>query len=267
MSHNADPMGPTDELPGIDELNHTLMDDDPADLLANDDDDDLFPTDDFAYTPPLTRESLQSLTTIQVNLRAGRDSRVITLSMPTRDQWIARQRRRPIEIIQLSRGMSENKVRESRDEDLRIYSLIKSPDSPSLDKYESSLILNNLAKANTLSVKPEAEGYRIRIETVAGVFAPLLKTPSVKDWQIYTETRARVISGKHTEVYINLAAGERLFNETVLDWDRADLPLIPILWKAAAVTVLIEEVEGSFLGSGDVSSNADAPEDLFRTRP
>ena len=266
MSHNADPMGPTDELLGINELNHTLMDDDPSDPLPNDTDDP-FPSDDFADTPPLTRESLQSLATIQVNLRAGRDPRAITLSMPTRDQWIARQRRRPIEIIQLSRGMSENKVRESREEDLRIYSLIKSPDSPSLDKYESSVILNNLAKANTLSVKPEAEGYRIRIETVAGVFAPLLKIPSVRDWQIYTETRARVISGKHTEVYINLAAGERLFNETVIDWDRSDLPLIPILWKAAAVTALIEEVEGSFLGSGDVSSNADAPEDLFRTRP
>lgn len=211
-------------------------------------------------------DRLSQLSEIQVQFNFGPTTKSIHVSMPDRTQWISRQRRRPIEIIQLGRGLSENKVRENRDEDLRIYNLIKSPDSPDLDEYEASLLITNLSKASVSSIVPDPEGYLIDLETVAGSFQFLLKHPSVKDWQIYVETRSKVLSGKNTEIHINLAAAERLFDEVAVDIGKPTLPLIPILWKAAASAALIESVENSFMGGG-TSSPLDDSEDLFRTGP
>lgn len=207
--------------------------------------------------------TLASLKTINIQFRLGPTTKSIQVRMPDRTLWLSRQRRRPIEIIQLGRGLSENKVRENRDEDLRIYNLIKSDDSPDLDEYEASLVLANLAKSSTSQITPDPDGFQIHLDTIAGPVQFTLRHPSVKDWQIYLETRSKVLSGKHTEIHINLAAAERLFDDVVVGVDKQVLPRIPILWKASAAASLIEEVENSFTGTG--ADALDPSEDLFRS--
>lgn len=189
---------------------------------------------------------------IEVQILGGGAPRKATVRMPSDHQWIERQRKRPIEVRQLGRGRSETKVRECREEDLRIYNEIRLGESPDLDQYEASALLANLARAESVAVERREDGYLLKIETVAGVFEAVLKGPSAKDWQIYTETRSRVISGRNTtDIYVNLSAGANLFDACALQ------PYsVPIIWKAAAASALIDEIEASFAG--------DDQEDLFR---
>ena len=84
------------------------------------------------------------------------------------------------------------------------------------------------------------------------MFEAVLKGPSAKDWQIYAETRSRVISGRNTtEIYVNLNAGANLFDACSLQPHS-----VPIIWKAAVASALIDEIEAGFAG--------DDQEDLFR---
>ena len=189
---------------------------------------------------------------INVQILGGETPRMATVRMPSDQQWIERQRKRPIEVRQLGRGRSETKVRECREEDLRIYNEIRLGESPDLDQYEASALLANLARAESVAVERCEDGYLLKIETVAGVFETVLKGPSAKDWQIYTETRSRVISGRNTtDIYVNLSAGANLFDACALQPHS-----VPIIWKAAAASALIDEIEASFAG--------DDQEDLFR---
>lgn len=189
---------------------------------------------------------------INVQILGGGAPRTATVRMPSDQQWIERQRKRPIEVRQLGRGRSETKVRECREEDLRIYNEIRFEGAPDLDQYEASAILSSLSRAEMVSVERREDGYLVKIETVAGMFEPVLKGPSAKDWQIYTETRSRVISGRNTtEIYVNLSAGANLFDACSLQPHS-----VPIIWKAAAASALIDEIEAGFAG--------DDQEDLFR---
>lgn len=189
---------------------------------------------------------------IEVQILGGGAPRKATVRMPSDQQWIERQRKRPIEVRQLGRGRSETKVRECREEDLRIYNEIRFDGTPDLDQYEASAILSSLSRAELVSVERREDGYLVKIETVAGVFEAVLKGPSAKDWQIYAETRSRVISGRNTtEIYVNLNAGANLFDACSLQPHS-----VPIIWKAAAASALIDEIEAGFAG--------DDQEDLFR---
>ena len=100
-----------------------------------------------------------------------------TVRMPSDQQWIERQRKRPIEFRQLGRGRSETKVREHREEDLRIYNEIRLSESPDLDQYEASALLVTLPAPNRFQERRE-DGYLVKIETVAGVFDPVPQGPS-----------------------------------------------------------------------------------------
>lgn len=189
---------------------------------------------------------------IEVKLLGNEGIRKTFVRMPSDQEWIERQRKRPIEVRVLGRGRSETKVRDSREEDLRLYNVIRCENSLDLDEYEASLVINNIAKADTLSVEKNPDGYMVKVETVAGVLEVVMKTPSVRDWQIYSETRSRIISSRTgTEIFINLASGGRLFDACVLEARQ-----IPVIWKAAAANALIDEIEASFAG--------DDQEDLFR---
>ena len=189
---------------------------------------------------------------IEVQILGGGAPRKATVRMPSDQQWIERQRKRPIEVRQLGRGRSETKVRECREEDLRIYNEIRFDGTPDLDQYKASAILSSLSRAELVSVERREDGYLVKIETVAGVLETVLKGPSAKDWQIYAETRSRVISGRNTtEIYVNLNAGANLFDACSLQPHS-----VPIIWKAAAASALIDEIEAGFAG--------DDQEDLFR---
>ena len=188
---------------------------------------------------------------INVQILGGETPRMATVRMPSDQQWIERQRKRPIEVRQLGRGRSETKVRECREEDLRIYNEIRLDGSPDLDQYEASAILSSLARAEMVSVERREDGYLVKIQTVAGVFAPILKGPSAKDGQIYAETRSRILNKRGVEeIFINLNAGAVLFDSCSMQTYS-----VPIIWKAAAAAVLLDEIEAGFAG--------DDQEDLF----
>lgn len=232
-------------------------------------------------TQPQTQDGLlQPPSSLSIRLQSPSGLRTITLSMPTREHWIARQAKRPVLVRSMGRKQ-ETTIREAPDQDLRILldilsSTQEGADSqedgrisgPPLEAYEASHILSRLALANFYDIEPEEEHFKVSIETVVGIFSPILRIPTLKEVQQYQSSRSRTLSaGRLTEVYINLQAGEVLFDKCFVSQSTSSkspypmheptpLSAYPIIWKAAAASALVDEMDNIL--------TPDPSEDLFR---
>lgn len=216
-----------------------------------------------------TQELLQPPSSLSIRLQSSSGLRTITVSMPTREHWIARQAKRPILVRSMGRKQ-ETTVRESPDQDLRILLDILSTrqegadsqedgrlSGPLLEAYEATHIISRLALANFYEIEPEGEHFKVSIETVAGIFSPILRIPTLKEVQQYQSSRSRTLSaGRLTEVYINLQAGEALFDKCFVGQSSILMSAYPIIWKAAAASALVDEMDNIL--------TPDPSEDLFR---
>jgi len=217
-----------------------------------------------------TQDLLQPPTSLSIRLQSSSGLRTITVSMPTREHWISRQAKRPVLVRSMGRKQ-ETTVREAPDQDLRILldilsTRLEGADSqedgrlsgPPLEAYEATHILSRLSLANFYDIEPEGEHFKVSIETVAGIFSPILRIPTLKEVQQYQSSRSRTLSaGRLTEVYINLQAGEALFDKCFVGQTSLPLPAYPIIWKAAAASALVDEMDNIL--------TPDPSEDLFRT--
>lgn len=219
-----------------------------------------------------TQDLLQPPSSLSIRLQSPSGLRTITVRMPTREHWIARQAKRPVLVRSVGRKQ-ETTIRESPDQDLRILLDILStnqegadsqedgrltgPPGPPLEAYEAAHILSRLSLANFYDIEPEGEHFKVSIETVAGIFSPILRIPTLKEVQQYQSSRSRTLSaGRLTEVYINLQAGEALFDKCFVGQTSLPLSAYPIIWKAAAAAALVDEMDNIL--------TPDPSEDLFR---
>lgn len=212
---------------------------------------------------------LQPPITLSIRIQSPSGLRTITVYMPTREHWIARQAKRPVLVRSLGRKQ-ETTVREAPDQDLRILLEILSPNQEGsdsqedgrlsgapLEAYEATHILSRLALANFYDIETEGEHFKVSIETVAGIFSPVLRIPTLKEVQQYQSSRSRTLSaGRLTEVYINLQAGEALFDKCFVAQSTLPTSIYPIIWKAAAAAALVDEMDNIL--------TPDPSEDLFR---
>lgn len=226
--------------------------------------------DTKSHYPEYT-ELIPAPSTLSIRLQSAADPsgfRTLTVAFPTREHWLRRQAKRPLLIRSMGRKQ-ETSVKESPDEDLRILlELTCEADDmgtsavPALESYEASHILSRLSLANFSDLSPVDEHFQVHIETVAGMFSPILRIPTLKEVQTYQSSRSRTLSaGRLTEVYINLQAGERLFDACTIHPSPQGTAITapasyPIIWKAAAASALVDAM--------DEILSPDPSEDLFR---
>jgi len=184
---------------------------------------------------------------VEIQLRSAEGTKTIKIRFPTDEEWTERQRRRKIVIKQLGRGISETVIPSSEDVDAVLFAKIRVEESPEVDAFEASRIIEQLSQADVDDVVPEAGAFRVSLRVPGGLTAHVLRMPSAKDVIEYRRGFARVLDlpFNKQELTINLAAASALY-EKLKQSTEGYAGAVPIIHQAVAVKAAIDALEAGF---------------------
>jgi len=174
---------------------------------------------------------------ITVNILNEHGTREISVSWPTDEQWIKRQRARRILIKQLGRGASETDVVGGADIDLNLIQEISGEDGFSSD--DAGMVLNQLSSAAVENVTRDGAMFLVRLRTCKGAMEFKLKTPSAKQIMDYRRAFVRLIDLPYgqQEIRTNLQAAAELFDAL------CEAKQTPIIWKTPVIAAIATELD------------------------
>ncbi len=184
---------------------------------------------------------------VEIQLRSAEGTKTVKIRFPTDEEWTERQRRRKIVIKQLGRGSSETVIPSSEDVDAALFAKIRVEESPEVDAFEASRIIEQLSQADVDEVVPEGGAFRVSLRVPGGLTAHLLRMPSAKDVIEYRRGFARVLDlpFNKQELTINLAAASALY-EKLKQSTEGYAGAVPIINQAVAVKAAIDALEAGF---------------------
>ncbi len=184
---------------------------------------------------------------VEIQLRSAEGTKTIKIRFPTDEEWTERQRRRKIVIKQLGRGISETVIPSSEDVDAALFAKIRVEESPEVDAFEASRIIEQLSQADVDDVVPEAGAFRVNLRVPGGLTSHLLRMPSAKDVIEYRRGFARVLDlpFNKQELTINLAAAGALYQKLAQSTE-GYAGAVPIIHQAVAVKAAIDALEAGF---------------------
>ena len=189
-----------------------------------------------------------------IHLRTPDGLKTVRVRFPTDEEWIERQKKRKVIVKQLGRGVSETTIPDSQDADAALLARIRLPEenSPEVDAFEASRIIEQLSQADVDEVVQEGDAFRVTLRVLGGTVTHLLKMPSAKDVFDYRRGFARVLDLPYSrqELIINLAPAAALYKKLV-ESAEGYAGEAPIIHQAVAVKAAIDALDGAFQESGD----------------
>lgn len=181
-----------------------------------------------------------SIQTIQVNLRTDSGEKTTTVRFPTDEQWKKRRRAQTPIQRNLGRGVSETILPSTEESDLEIYRAIKTEDSPDLDPFEASSIIQRMALCRLISLERVGSNYEVAFKTIHGAMRFAMKSPTVRQQVEYQRTIVRLLDlpGGAQKTVVNLDVAAKVFDELLVDGDRS----VSIIYKAEAASQVMGEV-------------------------
>src|SRR5579884_1509814 len=184
---------------------------------------------------------------VEIQLRSAEGTKTIKIRFPTDEEWTERQRRRKIVIKQLGRGISETVIPSSEDVDAVLFAKIRVEESPEVDAFEASRIIEQLSQADVDDVVQVGDGFRVTLRVLGGTVSHTLRMPSAKDVFEYRRGFARVLDLPYNrqELIINLAPAGALFKK-LFESSEGYAGDVPIIHQAVAVKAAIDALDGAF---------------------
>jgi hypothetical protein len=192
---------------------------------------------------------------ITINLRTPEGLKAVRVRFPSDEEWTERQRRRKVIVKHLGRGISETTVANGEDADAALLARIRAEETPEVDPFEASRIIEQLSQADVDEVLQEGETFRVTTRVLGGTTVHLLRMPSAKDVIDYRRGFARVLDLPYNkqELTINLAAAGALYKKLVTATEGC-AGEAPIIHQAVAVKAAIDALDATFQETGGPNS-------------
>ena len=191
-----------------------------------------------------------------MNLRTPDGVKVVRVRFPSDEEWVERQRRRKVLVKQLGRGTSETTVVNREDADAALLAKIRTEqESPEVDAFEASKLIEELATCDVDDVLPEGGGFRVTMRVLGGTTAHLMRMPSAKDTFDYRRGFVRAIDlpfGRQ-EITVNIAPVATLYKKLVESTDGYADDVVPIIHQAVAVKAAIDAIDMAFAEDRDAN--------------
>lgn len=189
---------------------------------------------------------------LAIRLRTPGGVKTVRVRFPSDDEWIERQRRRKVIVKQLGRGVSETMIPGSEDADATLLAKIRTEDTPEVDPFEATQVVDQLAQADVDDVVPSGDSFRVTVRVLGGTVTHVVKMPSAKDVVEYRRGFARVLDLPHNrqELTINLAPAGALYKKLSQSTE-GYAGEAPIIHQAVAVKAAIDAIEAGFQDDQD----------------
>ena len=185
---------------------------------------------------------------LKTKIPIGGKMEVVSLRFPTDQEWLEYHRTRRVIDQNLGRGKSETSVERAADAATTLFQKISDQQIPPA---AAELVINKLARVETVSAVSEDGGYRVAVEFFGGQQAShLLRMPSAEHLK-RSDAATRVIGdGKRAEYRIDLSAFAQMYQELVISAEGYSGP-VPLFHKQTAVAGAIKAVRDEMEDDGD----------------
>ena len=192
---------------------------------------------------------------VALHLRTPAGLKTVRVRFPNDEEWIERQRKRKVIVKQLGRGVSETTIPNSEDADAALLAKIRvsEENSPEVDAFEASRVIEQLSQAEVDDVVQAGDGFRVTLRVLGGIVTHLLKMPSAKDVFEYRRGFARVLDLPYNrqELIVNLAPAGALYKRLAQTAEGYAAGEVPIIHQAVAVKAAIDALDAAFQESAD----------------
>ena len=189
---------------------------------------------------------------VAIQLRGPDGVKTIRVRFPSDEEWTERQRRRKVIVKHLGRGVSETTIAGGEDVDAALVAKIRTEESPEVDAFEASRIVEQLSQAEVDDVVQAGDSFRVTLRVLGGTTVHLLKMPSAKDVFDYRRGFARVLDLPYNrqELTITLAVAGALYKKLITATE-GYAGEVPIIHQAVAVKAAIDALDATFQETGD----------------
>lgn len=190
-----------------------------------------------------------SATPIKVEILTDSGTKTAEVSFPTDQQWKKRRRAQAPITRSLGRGQSETVLASYETVDHEIYNAIKSPESPELDPFEATFVIDRLAHCRMRSIERAGSQFVVTISTIFGQKVFTFGSPTARQQTEYKRGIARVLDlpNNAQKTVINMDVAADMFDKLLVDGEKD----VPIIYKAEASSQVMAEVLRQFEVSDD----------------
>lgn len=183
----------------------------------------------------------ETTTPIKVEILTDSGKKTAEVSFPTDQQWKKRRRAQAPVTRSLGRGQAETIPAAYEDVDLEIYNAIKSADSPELDEFEASRVIEKLALCRLESLECNGANVIVTLKTVFGIQQLTFRKPTIRQQTEYKRgiVRLRDLPNNAQKAVINMDLAASTFDALLVDASAAGLS---ILFKAEASAQVMSEM-------------------------